>query len=236
MPKSRRCVTEYGIAEAWLHEATDGTQTLAVLLETVDAHESHAGTQPPLRGGDEAAAEVSVMARIPGRLLQLRDKELFEGEAVLWQGRPDAWAGLRWTGATWWVSVPWLAMTALANWMTWIDGATTPLFMVGAAFAAIPILFLVRDLQTLYLITDRRALIVRGVWKDNKATAASMTYGSMGTPKVEIVRGNVGHLYFASGFSKQNEDADHTGRYGFRNIRNVEKVRDLLAGAIARHA
>ncbi len=43
LPKSRRCVTEYGIAEAWLHEAPDGTQTLAVLIETVDAHEFHAG-------------------------------------------------------------------------------------------------------------------------------------------------------------------------------------------------
>jgi predicted secreted protein len=43
LPKNRRCVTEYGIAEAWLHEAANGTQTLAVLLETVDAHEFHAG-------------------------------------------------------------------------------------------------------------------------------------------------------------------------------------------------
>jgi predicted secreted protein len=43
LPKSRRCVTEYGIAEAFLHEAADGAQTLAVLLETVDAHDFHAG-------------------------------------------------------------------------------------------------------------------------------------------------------------------------------------------------
>ncbi len=43
LPKNRRCVTEYGIAEVWLHEAADGAQTLAVLLETVDAHEFHAG-------------------------------------------------------------------------------------------------------------------------------------------------------------------------------------------------
>jgi len=43
LPKSRRCVTAYGIAEAWLHEAADGTQTLAALLETVDAHDFHAG-------------------------------------------------------------------------------------------------------------------------------------------------------------------------------------------------
>lgn len=174
------------------------------------------------------------MARIPRRLLRLRDEKLFEGEQILWQGRPDVWAALRYTGATWCVSVPWIAMTAFANRMKWIDDATTPLLMVGAAFAAIPILFFVRDLQTLYVITDRRALILRGVWKDNKATSASMTFGSMGSPKVELVRGNVGHLYFAAGFSTQNEDADHTGRYGFRNIRNVEKVRNLLSGLIGR--
>lgn len=43
LPKSRRCVTAYGIAEAWVHRTPDGRQTLAVLLETVDAHDFHAG-------------------------------------------------------------------------------------------------------------------------------------------------------------------------------------------------
>jgi len=174
------------------------------------------------------------MARIPRRLIRLRDEKLFDGESILWQGRPDAWAGLRWTGATWFLSVPWMVMTAFANWMKWIDGATTPLFMVGAAFAAIPILFLIRDLQTLFVITDRRALIVRGVWKDNKATSASTSYNQMQSPRAEVVSGHVGHLYYASGFSTRNEDADEKGRYGFRNIKDVEKVRDLLANAIGK--
>jgi predicted secreted protein len=43
LPKRRRCVTAYGIAEAHIHRAADGAQTLAVLIETVDAHEFHAG-------------------------------------------------------------------------------------------------------------------------------------------------------------------------------------------------
>ncbi|NVN84574.1 MAG: DUF2259 domain-containing protein [Rhodopseudomonas sp.] len=43
LPHARRCVTAYGIAEVWHHTATDGAQTLAVLIETVDAHEFHAG-------------------------------------------------------------------------------------------------------------------------------------------------------------------------------------------------
>jgi len=47
LPKRRRCVTAYGIAEAYHYRAKDGAQTLAVLVETVDAHEFHAG---PNRG------------------------------------------------------------------------------------------------------------------------------------------------------------------------------------------
>ena len=174
------------------------------------------------------------MARIPDRLLRLRDEKLADGEKILWQGRPDAWAGLRYTGATWGLSVPWIAMTIFASWMRWIDGATTPLLMVGGAFAVIPILFFIRDLQTLFVITDRRALVVRGVWKDNKAAADSTAYGQMQSPRAEVVRGDVGHLMFASGFSTRKEDSDEKGRYGFRNIKNVEKVRDLLADAIAK--
>lgn len=43
LPKNRRCVTAYGIAEVYHHQASDGAQTLAVLIETVDTHEFHAG-------------------------------------------------------------------------------------------------------------------------------------------------------------------------------------------------
>lgn len=43
LPKNRRCVTAYGIAEVYHHQASNGAQTLAVLIETVDAHEFHAG-------------------------------------------------------------------------------------------------------------------------------------------------------------------------------------------------
>ena len=43
LPKRRRCVTAYGIADVYHHQAKDGTQTLAVLIETVDADQFHAG-------------------------------------------------------------------------------------------------------------------------------------------------------------------------------------------------
>lgn len=43
LPASRRCAGEYGIAEAWLHTAPDGTVTLAALVEYADNHDYHAG-------------------------------------------------------------------------------------------------------------------------------------------------------------------------------------------------
>jgi predicted secreted protein len=43
LPKSRRCAAEYGIAEAYLYTAPDGTVTLAALIEYADNHDYHAG-------------------------------------------------------------------------------------------------------------------------------------------------------------------------------------------------
>jgi predicted secreted protein len=43
LPKSRRCAFDYGIAEAYLHQAGDGALTLAALIEYSDNDDHHAG-------------------------------------------------------------------------------------------------------------------------------------------------------------------------------------------------
>jgi predicted secreted protein len=43
LPKSRRCAADYGIAEAYLYAAPDGTVTLAALIEYADSYGYHAG-------------------------------------------------------------------------------------------------------------------------------------------------------------------------------------------------
>jgi hypothetical protein len=178
------------------------------------------------------------MARIPRPLLKLLDEALQENERVLWQGRPDAWADLKITRITWWLGVPWLALTALATYKGWITEAAFPLFMVGVVIMVIPVIHFVRDLQTLFVITDRRALIIRNSWIEKKKTIDSTHLRAM-DKELEIlpVSGHVGHLNFASGVSgSRKADADYTGRYGFRCVKNVDRVRDLLASAIAKHA
>lgn len=178
------------------------------------------------------------MARIPRHLLKLLDETLEEDERVLWQNRPDSWASLRMTSVTWWLGVPWLAMTVFATHKGWISDATSPLLIIGAVIMAIPLVHFVQDLGTLYVITDQRVLIIRNSWIGKKGSSVDSTsYASM-DKNLEIlpVSGNVGHLNFASGVSTRNPHADHTGRYGFRCVKNVDKVRDMLAGAIARYA
>ncbi len=90
-------------------------------------------------------------------------------------------------------------MTGLAKFMGWIDEAAFPLFMVGVAIMSIPIIHFIRDLQTLFVITNRRALILRAAWTEKKTTVDSTYYERM-DKELEIlaISGNVGHLNFAS--------------------------------------
>ena len=166
------------------------------------------------------------MARIPLPLVRLRDDSLLDGEQVIWQSRPDAWAGLRSLQFLWWIGVPWLALTLLASQKDWIDGSTSFFVVLGLVMLAGPVVACIRDLQTLFVITNRRALILRNEWGRKSATATM--FASMDKLEVLPVRGHVGHLQFATRTSTKNPDTDHTGRYGFRYVKDVGKVRDLL--------
>jgi hypothetical protein len=166
------------------------------------------------------------MARISPTLLRLRDETLLDGERVIWQSRPDAWTSMMALRFLWWIGVPWLALTVLAARTGWTDQSTSFFAIVGLVMLAAPVIAYIRDLQTLFVITDRRALILRNEW--GKKSAKATMHENMSKLEVLPVRGDVGHLNFASGVSTKSPDADYTGRYGFRHVKDVAKVRALL--------
>jgi hypothetical protein len=166
------------------------------------------------------------MARIPPSLLRQLGDTLDDGERVLWQSRPDAWTDMMTLRFLWWIGVPWLALTILAAQKGWIDESTLFFAVVGVVMLAGPVVACIRDLQTLFVITDRRALILRNEW--GRKSASSTTYAQMDKLEVLPVSGDVGHLLFASRKSAKSPDADYTGRYGFRHVKDVAKVRALL--------
>jgi hypothetical protein len=157
------------------------------------------------------------------------------GERVLWQGQPDGVARMMMWRFLWWIGFPWLLLTVIAISRDWIGQSTTPLVMVGCMMIAAPLVMLLFDLQTLFAITNRRALIVRTAWGKRSVSATSFADMDAKFEVLDIGRG-AGHLNFASGRSTRSPDTDYTGRYGFRCVRNPSGVRDNLERARGRKA
>ncbi|MGY8636690.1 hypothetical protein RAD15_29890 [Bradyrhizobium sp. 14AA] len=163
-------------------------------------------------------------------LRRLRAEALQDGEQVIWQGQPDGVARMIMWRFLWWIGLPWLLLTIVAVRADWIDQAARPLAMLGIAMVAAPLVMLLQDLQTLYLITDRRALILRTAW--GRRTVSQTPFEAMDAVfEILDVGDGAGHLNFASGRSTRSLDTDYTGRYGFRCVRDAPRLRDVLEAA-----
>ena len=168
-------------------------------------------------------------------LRRLLTETLQPGERVLWQGQPDAIANMMMWRFLWWIGFPWLLLTAIATSKGWIDQSAMFLLLLGATMVAAPLVMALYDLQTLCAITNRRALILRTAWGRRSVKATSFADMDATLEILDIGRG-AGHLNFASGVSTRSPDADYTGRYGFRSIRDASGVRDILERARGRNA
>lgn len=163
-------------------------------------------------------------------LRRLLAEALQDGERVLWQAQPDAVAHMMMWRFLWWIGCPWLVVAAVATAAGWIEQSAVPLLMLGGAMVAAPAVILLHDLQTLFAVTSRRALILRTAW--GRRTVGATSYQAMDAALETIdIGGGAGHLNFASGRSTRSPDADYTGRYGFRCVRDVSRVRDILERA-----
>jgi hypothetical protein len=161
-------------------------------------------------------------------LRRLLAETLQPGERVLWQGQPDGFARVMTWRFLWWVGFPWLLLTAVFR--GWLGEAATPLLLVGVMLVAAPLVMWLFDLQTLFAITNRRALILRTAW--GKRTVRGTAFADMDAAfEIMDIGHGAGHLNFASGFSTRSPDTDYTGRYGFRCIRDLARVRSILEKA-----
>jgi len=153
---------------------------------------------------------------------------LDDGEQVLWTGSPDPLSTLRTQGALWWFGIPWLVMALAALLMGWIpNGWAVPAFLPGITFSVAPFLLAAYAGGTLYAITDRRAIIRHDAI--GKQETVSVAFADM-DKELEIlpVRKGIGHLYFASGMSRELSNVDYTGKLAFRELADPEAVAALL--------
>lgn len=160
-------------------------------------------------------------------LRRLLAETLQPGERVLWQGQPDGIAHMMMWRFLWWAGFPWLALSAAAGLRGWLGEWAMFFVLFGAMLLAAPLAMLLQDLQTLCVITDRRALILRTAWGRPEARATAFADMDASLEVLDIGRG-AGHLNFASDVSTRSPDTDYAGRYGFRCIREPRRVRDIL--------
>ena len=160
-------------------------------------------------------------------LRRLLSEALQPGERALWQGQPDGIARMMMWRFLWWAGFAWLLLTATAVSRGWIDQSIPFLLLFGLMLVTAPFVMLLQDLQTLFAITNRRALLVRTAW--GKRTVSATRFEEMDAvfEVLDIGRG-AGHLNFASARSTRSPDTDYTGRYGFRCVRNPSAVREIL--------
>ena len=164
-------------------------------------------------------------------LRRLLADTLQPGERVLWQGQPDGVAHMMLWRLLWWIGPPWLVLTLIFRGS--LGQAATPLLMVGVAMVAAPLVMWLFAMQTLFAITNRRALILRTAW--GKRSARGTPFADMdATFEIMDIGRGAGHLNFASGVSTRSPDTDYTGRYGFRCVREPGRVRDILEKARGR--
>lgn len=161
---------------------------------------------------------------------RLRDKTLADDETVLWQGQPDPVNGMLTLRVLWLIGLAWLALTYFAYQRGWISGAAEPLTLGGIGLTAGPFVKALYDMQTLYAITDRRAIILRTAWGKQSVYSSPFAIMDRKLDVMNVGRG-AGHLNFRSGVSARLPDSDYNGHYGFRSIRDVENVRAILENA-----
>lgn len=181
---------------------------------------------------------------LPARLRQTVDQELKAGEAIRWIEQPIARlftrtttsifvAGLLSLGFFGYFTYHWLGLPSSQS----NDAASWDFVQVGGLLVgglclllscvplAVPFLSWQAARQTVYVITDQRALIVQGGWR---TTIRSFNPNQLRqTYRVERPNG-MGNVIIAVRHWIDNEGDAQSEEIGFMDIRNPKAVEELL--------
>lgn len=185
--------------------------------------------------------------RVPRELREFVDAELREGEKIAWMGCPNARPFPLPTLPLVLFAIPWTAFAVF-----WIVSAASmgdsgpgsegvfrffPLFgvpfvLVGIGMLSSPLWALRRASKFVYVVTDRRAIIVGGLF--------SRTVTSYGPERITHLsrkekKDGSGDLFFQSEVAKQANLASLQPQRSFLGIPDVKAVEDMVREMVAAH-
>ena len=174
------------------------------------------------------------LRQLPGELRLLVEKELEPGERIQWIGQPRArrqlweWLLLPLTG---------LPLTAMTAWIVATSEATfnrlfaLPFLLGGLALLSAPWWAVRRSRRTVYLVSDRRVLILRA---EAELTVHSIAPAGLQWVECRQFRGGFGDLVFCRGEQASRyaggSDVQSQGFLSIPDVRRVESLVRQLAG------
>ena len=150
--------------------------------------------------------------------------ELGVNEQLIWTGHPDADATFRKLRPLLWFGIAW---TALAGALALFYSAAVVGVMIGAALTGGPFLNARRARNTVYALTESRAIIICG-----KSFVSVALAGADREPEILRLEGKSGTVLFVSGLPRRVKYTDYTGKFGFWDVPNADEVADVVRAVV----
>jgi hypothetical protein len=150
--------------------------------------------------------------------------ELGAQEKLIWTGHPDAGATFRKMRFLLWIGIPW---TAIAGILTVFHSAGVVGLIIGAALTAGPFVNAGRARNTIYALTDSRAIIICKLAGGTTQVSVDLS-GADREPEILRLEGKSGSVLFVSGLPPRRRYTDYTGKFGFWDVADADEVADVV--------
>jgi hypothetical protein len=180
-------------------------------------------------------------ALVPNHLQFRVESELEDGERVVWMDMPVASYFTPWSTTSLCFGIPWTVFTIVFmvvvgknSSVSFADGLQMddlfplfglPFLIVGCLMLSSPIWARRQALNTVYVITDRRAISIEGMFT---VTVRSYSPRQLGALCRRERRNGTGDVIIEQTFWRDSDNQSHSLPRGFMRIREPKKVETLL--------
>ncbi len=142
----------------------------------------------------------------------------------MWAGHPDARATMRKMRFLFWIGLP---IMVIASVVAPFHVAGQTALLAGAALTAGPFVNAWRAMNTVYVLTNHRAVVLCRLV--GSVDSASVDLGCA-DPEPEILRGegHVGTVLFVSGLPPRRRHTDYRGKFAFWDVPNADEVARMV--------
>jgi hypothetical protein len=188
--------------------------------------------------------------RLAPRLQSLVDSELQHGERVTWVEQPIPRRVARKALPLLIFAIPWTAFAVFwmcaAAWMSFKAEAKSgfayafPLFglpfvLIGAALLSTPLWLRRMARRTVYVLTDRRAMVLAAGWRGT-VTVRSFAPERLKDLRRKEYRDGSGDLVFTQDLPRSGNSSPHAREVGFLSVPDVRSVEEMVRALAAKTA